>query len=36
MGDTLIVDLKSAYALPELERLERTFTYLRTDRPDSS
>jgi hypothetical protein len=33
MGDTLIVDLKSAYAVPELERLERTFTYLRTDRP---
>jgi hypothetical protein len=32
MGDTLIVDLKSAYAVPELERLERTFTYLRTDR----
>ncbi|HPS03012.1 MAG TPA: heparinase II/III family protein [Candidatus Sumerlaeota bacterium] len=32
MGDTLIVDLKSAYAVPELQRLERTFTYLRSER----
>ncbi len=32
MGDTLIVDLKSVYAVPELERLERTFIYLRNER----
>ena len=27
--DTLVLDLRSAYALPELERLERTFVYHR-------
>jgi hypothetical protein len=32
-ADTLVLDLRSAYAEPELKQLERTFVYRRTGNP---
>lgn len=31
--DTLVLDVTSAYAVPELQHLERTFTFHRTEKP---